>query len=407
MKIKYIIALFALTALAVHAQNVASGFYRVQNYGSGRYAYIYDRTGSINFSTSSADMGAIVLLSDTEQRLTDPASVIYINNRGNSSGNYLYDLEAQGTGVYKIINYYVRVSNTEIANTYWVYEPSHSMYLWDGVSSKAIKKSYMQTQKVDNAPKNKYWSIFPVSASTDEYLGIAPNVTGLTLNGKYYKPYYLGFAMNLTSNGMKAYYVSDIKSDAVIIKEVVGTIPTATPIIVECSSAAATDNRVTPLYTSPAAISGNQLKGNFFCYGSHSATDRLKYDANTMRVLAVKDGLLQYVTDTAHEYTTKLTINSSSDYYINANESYLQVPAGSPASLPVMTQEEYDATHSSLRGDVNGDGKVNGTDVTVLYRLIAAGKTATENPKADVNGDGKVNGTDVTVLYRLIAAGAK
>lgn len=409
MKKTLSIAIFFLASLALQAQNVKSGFYRVQNYGSKRYAYIHDCTGSINFSTSSADMGAIVLYSDAQRRFTDPGSVIYVHNMGNSDGYYKYDLEAQGTGVYSIIQHYVRVTSTNIGGTYWVYEPTYNMYLWDGVGSTAIQKSYVQTQKLDQKFANhRYWQINEVSAQTEEYLGISPDATHLALNGKYYKPYYIGFAMDLASNGMKAFYISDVKSDAVIIKEVVGTIPPATPIILECSSIAASNNRVSPLYTTPAAISNNKLIGNYFCYGAHNTTDRLKYDPNTMRVLAVKDGKLQYITDTAHELTTMLNINGVSDYYVNANESYLKVPAGSASTLAVMTQEEYDATHpQTLRGDVNGDGKVNGTDVALLNRLIAAGKSASDSPGADVNGDNKVNGTDVALLNRLIAAGAK
>ena len=56
-----------------------------------------------------------------------------------------------------------------------------------------------------------------------------------------------------------------------------------------------------------------------------------------------------------------------------------------------------------LKGDVNGDGKVNTADVTTVYNYIA-------NPEAagltldnvDINGDGKVNTTDITDLYNII-----
>ena len=56
-----------------------------------------------------------------------------------------------------------------------------------------------------------------------------------------------------------------------------------------------------------------------------------------------------------------------------------------------------------IKGDVNGDGKVNTADVTTVYNYIA-------NPEAtgltlnnvDINGDGKVNTTDITDLYNII-----
>ena len=52
------------------------------------------------------------------------------------------------------------------------------------------------------------------------------------------------------------------------------------------------------------------------------------------------------------------------------------------------------------RGDVNGDGQVNITDVTVLISMVLTGSTPTT--AADVNGDGQVNITDVTVLISMV-----
>lgn len=54
-----------------------------------------------------------------------------------------------------------------------------------------------------------------------------------------------------------------------------------------------------------------------------------------------------------------------------------------------------------LRGDVNGDGRINGSDVTYLVRHF---KGYNEIPwpyeRADCNGDGNVMGNDVTYLVR-------
>ncbi len=51
-------------------------------------------------------------------------------------------------------------------------------------------------------------------------------------------------------------------------------------------------------------------------------------------------------------------------------------------------------------GDMNGDGKVNISDVTILIELLLSGGT-TESA-CDVNGDGRVNITDVTILIDLL-----
>ena len=54
-----------------------------------------------------------------------------------------------------------------------------------------------------------------------------------------------------------------------------------------------------------------------------------------------------------------------------------------------------------LPGDVNGDGRVNVTDVTALVNMIL-GVIAKNEQTADVNGDGRVNVSDVTALINLI-----
>jgi hypothetical protein len=54
---------------------------------------------------------------------------------------------------------------------------------------------------------------------------------------------------------------------------------------------------------------------------------------------------------------------------------------------------------AGLRGDVNGDGVVNGTDIQVVINLIVAGEF---DEKADVNEDGTVNGTDIQEVINII-----
>ena len=57
-------------------------------------------------------------------------------------------------------------------------------------------------------------------------------------------------------------------------------------------------------------------------------------------------------------------------------------------------------------GDVNGDKRINGTDVSMLRRHIAGGYGVKINTDAaDVNADGRLNGTDVSWIRRHIAGG--
>ena len=58
--------------------------------------------------------------------------------------------------------------------------------------------------------------------------------------------------------------------------------------------------------------------------------------------------------------------------------------------------------HPTQRGDVNGDGIVNGTDIQAIINLIVAGEY---DANADINGDGVVNGTDIQEVINIIVGG--
>ena len=60
---------------------------------------------------------------------------------------------------------------------------------------------------------------------------------------------------------------------------------------------------------------------------------------------------------------------------------------------------ELTTDEPTIRGDVNGDGEVNGTDMVALVNVIME-KTVYDN--ADVNEDGNVNGTDMVALVNII-----
>ena len=55
----------------------------------------------------------------------------------------------------------------------------------------------------------------------------------------------------------------------------------------------------------------------------------------------------------------------------------------------------------TIPGDVNGDGRVNVSDVSTLINMIL-GITTMDQTAADVNGDGRVNVSDVTSLINII-----
>ena len=55
----------------------------------------------------------------------------------------------------------------------------------------------------------------------------------------------------------------------------------------------------------------------------------------------------------------------------------------------------------AIPGDVNGDGRVNVSDVSALINMIL-GITPMDQTAGDVNGDGRVNVSDVSALINII-----
>ena len=66
-----------------------------------------------------------------------------------------------------------------------------------------------------------------------------------------------------------------------------------------------------------------------------------------------------------------------------------------------LNNNKWEEIPGGLKGDVNGDGKVNVSDVTALINMIM-GITTMDATVADVNGDGKVNVSDVSALINII-----
>jgi hypothetical protein len=69
-------------------------------------------------------------------------------------------------------------------------------------------------------------------------------------------------------------------------------------------------------------------------------------------------------------------------------------------ALAFEDQSEFTG-ESKIAGDANGDGKVDGSDVTILannwQKGVSDGQVATWGD-GDFNDDGKVDGSDVTIL---------
>lgn len=396
------LALSTSAQISKPTEKLPDGFYRVQNYGTGRYAFLSDKKGdALNPNTTAPDLGSMVLYREAyRDRFCDPATVFYIERVAHK-----HNVHSQNTSFHEIVEHYVQIQdwhgglvniNNVWTNTYQItplYKGT-SYYLADATSSAALPQSHVEAiDKLDRYLTKEYcWNITPVSSSGNEYLGIKSD-EAMFYNGKYYKPYIIGFNMTFVNPSTKAYYVSEVKEDAVIIKEVTGMIPANTPIIVESTTLLASQNRVDLSFPAVPTISGNLLKGQYFCYGSHSELDHLPYNAQTMRVLAVKDGQLKYITAPADDniHTTMLTFkyDGEAEYLqcVSGNSSYLLVQPNAWDELPVMTEQQYLLSHSA--------GRVEGIADAVLH------PSATTSA-FDFNGDGVITIADVVYCIQQL-----
>ena len=67
------------------------------------------------------------------------------------------------------------------------------------------------------------------------------------------------------------------------------------------------------------------------------------------------------------------------------------------------TKEEVIPVLDYLRGDINGDGRVNTKDLTRLLKYISDDSTPVVLKACDVNGDGEINSKDLTRLMKYIS----
>ncbi len=314
------------TSIATFAQLNGNGYYRVQNDKTKRYIYVTDnKSKGIQTSTTSADMNAIQLFQGFDRASSNPATICYIKNiEGNK-----YDIQAQGTGVYEIIKYYVSINKR--GNHYLTSASTNGVtkYLGDGESVLDADEGVLSTE-TESAFRN--WNILPITTNSDSYFGVQPTVSH---NGKYYAAYFTAFPYSFASSGMKAMYIYKVANGMAVYREISGTVPEKAPIFIECSSDRPINNKLN-IGGSASTLKDNILKGVYFNTserGYHN--NQTAYDPNTMRLLGVmSDGKLGFIKSTAK--------------YIPANSSYLTVPAGSPDEIKIISEQEYNEIAASI-----------------------------------------------------------
>ena len=386
--------LAAVCTLSAYAQLNGNGYYRAQSSEQGRYIRIIDNRGSVNLSTTEADMEALRTKAGFENVVSDPATIIYIKKM-----NTGYDFQSQGTGSYSIISYEVNIE--EMDGKYWCYASKAGMtkYLADQVinydmvpwlspeeQEEYLNNGHLVTNISPSYQGGKYldWNINPVKDAEGFYFGLQPNIVA---SDGYYQTFYAAFPFTFLSEGMSAWYVSKINeaTGKVIICEVTGGVPTSTPVIIKCSSQSAASNKLNVGASTSGTADGNLLTGVYFCNpdAGPGHTNVVPFDPPTMRVLGTTaDGSLAF-------------IKANDLQYIPANTAYITVSASAPDVLLVTDQDT-----PVVPGDLSGDGTVDVDDVAIIAKMIL-GKTETDL-SADLNHDGIVDVEDFAIVVKII-----
>ena len=93
---------------------------------------------------------------------------------------------------------------------------------------------------------------------------------------------------------------------------------------------------------------------------------------------------------------------------VNAFEAYAgDVKASNASLLQIVLDENAEEAPSFLRGDVNGDGHVNITDVSMLINYLLGNESGIDLNAADMNDDDNINITDVTMLINYVMSSTR
>ena len=92
------------------------------------------------------------------------------------------------------------------------------------------------------------------------------------------------------------------------------------------------------------------------------------------------------------------TANTTANFYV---DEVIGAPKGTTIAGPGAG-----VSTSKIRGDVTGDGKINGSDLSALKQGLLTGKYISAQGKrnADVNSNGKVDATDAQLLQQFLLA---
>lgn len=311
----------------VFANLNGNGYYRVRNVGTQRWASLVDNKATVDKIAGDAELHALQLSKDTEAILSDPGSIVYITKE---SGNYQYDLAAQGTSLESLVDnpVYIRSYGTSNGEQYYrIYGTYKNTTKFISDGNLILSQNYGDATLNDMGEVTvKNWNFYPVDVNSEYYFGTVPT---LTVGGTPYCTLFTSFAYKPYSAGVKAYYIGRIGFGMAEMIEIDGAVPTGSPVIIQCAGDNVADNKLQIENNTPSALPSNALNGVYFNYAKNNITNHVAYNPETMRILGItSDGSLGFIT--------------SNISYIPANTAYLKVPKGSAPEFKCVSTAEYE-----------------------------------------------------------------
>ena len=137
-------------------------------------------------------------------------------------------------------------------------------------------------------------------------------------------------------------------------------------------------------------VSGKRvLLKNVKVYAGDASTDNAPIESGDEETRTITDIV-------GTNYTVEnLTENATYEYKVKAFGADAESAWSNIIEVTLADQQQW------LQGDVNGDGRVNVSDVSALINMILGLEPMVE-ARADVNGDGRVNVSDVSALINII-----
>lgn len=128
---------------------------------------------------------------------------------------------------------------------------------------------------------------------------------------------------------------------------------------------------------------------------------RFTWDAQELSLGDIKDGTIVNL-----QFKINESAESGSNYNIKLSYYDGDIIDTNLEPVTVTTVNGVVTAIDYIPGDLNGDGKVNSSDIILMRRHIAGGYEQSINESAaDVNNDKRTNSTDVILMRRYIAGG--